>query len=462
LRSLTRTIRKMIIFRNRSFGLLWTSQLLSNGGNWLLQVAVPVYVFRLTRSSTDTGLTVVAELMPLLFLGPVAGVFADRWPRLRIMTSTNVVCAGAVSVLMLATRPGQLWLVLLAVVTENCSAAFFGPAYQGLVPALVGRQGELAAANAWSAAAGGAVRLTCAPLGGALYAVGGFQLPVAIDAGTYLAAAVLVCLIRTPWRAASRPAPARSDARPDVRSDVGPASQSAAAWSSSRDVVSARLTDVVADLQIGVAALMADRALTVLLAVSALFLLGNGACSALLVPYVVSTLGVRAASIGGLYSALGVGYVLSSYVGRLAASSQRLRAMVIGLLGLLVLSFVGLFDVHHFATALIFIALMGLGGGSFLLLEQTILQRRAPDRVIGRIIAAYSTVVMAATLAGALLASLTVSWIGRPATLNLAIAVIASGGLVAILLPASVSVDGAAPSPPAETTAVLGTASAGS
>ena len=206
--------------------------------------------------------------------------------------------------------------------------------------------------------------------------------------------------------------------------------------------------------------MLADRALTVLLAVSALFLLGNGACSALLVPYVVSTLGVRAASIGGLYSALGVGYVLSGFVGRRAAASQRLRATVIGLLGLLVLSFVGLFDVHHFATALIFIALMGLGGGSFLLLEQTILQRRAPDRVIGRISSAYSTVVMGATLAGALLASLTVSWIGRPAMLNVAIAVIASGGLVATLLPARVSADGAAASPPAETTAVLGPGSA--
>ncbi len=317
------------------------------------------------------------------------------------------------------------------------------------MPALVGRQGELGAANAWSAAAGGAVRLTCAPLGGALYAAGGFRLPVAIDAGTYLAAALLVCLIRMPRRAALRPAPARSDAR----SDAGPAGQSAAAWSPSGDAVSARLTDVVADLRTGVAALLADRALTVLLAVSALFLLGNGACSALLVPYVVSTLGVKAASIGGLYSALGVGYVLSSYVGRRAASSQRLRATVIGMLGLLVLSFVGLFDVHHFATALIFIALMGLAGGSFLLLEQTILQRRAPDLVIGRISSAYSTVVMAATLAGALLASLTVSWIGRPAALNVAIAVIASGGLVATLLPARVSVDGAAPWPTSQSTA---------
>ena len=418
MRSPTSTIRKMIIFRNRSFGLLWTSQLLSSSGNWLLQVAVPVYVFRLTRSSTDTGLTVVAELMPLLFLAPVAGIFADRWPRLRIMISTNVVCAGAVSLLMLTTGAGQLWLVLLAVVAENCSAAFFGPAYQGVVPALVGRQGELAAANAWSAAAGGAIRLTCAPLGGALYAVGGLRLPVAIDVGTYLGAALLVCPIRVPRRAASRPA-------------------------------AARLTDVVADLRVGVAALVADRVLTALLAVSALFLLGNGACSALLVPYVVSTLGVRAASIGGLFCALGVGYVLSSYVGRRAASSQRLRAVVIALLGLLVLSFAGLFDVHHFVTALIFITLMGLGGGSFLLLEQTILQRRAPDRAIGRISSAYSTVVMAATLAGALLASLTAASIGRPATLNIAIAVIASGGLVATLLPARVSIDGAATSPPA-------------
>jgi predicted MFS family arabinose efflux permease len=188
----------------------------------------------------------------------------------------------------------------------------------------------------------------------------------------------------------------------------------------------------------GVTALRRDGVLTVLLIVSALFLLGNGACSALLVPYVISSLPVQAAGIGELYSALGLGYLLSTYLGRRACASPRLRTAVVGLLGLLVLAFAGLFNIRSFGLALVFIGLMGLGGGSFLTLERTVMQRRAPDRVIGRISSTYSTVVMAATLAGALLASLVVPWIGRTATLDLAIAVIASGAGAATRLPARI------------------------
>ena len=421
MRSLSSTMRKMIIFRNRSFGLLWTGQVLSGGGGWLLQVAVPVYVFDLTRSAGDTALTVVAEILPLLLLGPVAGVSADRWPRRRIMIGSDLLCAGVVSLLMLASHPSQLWLVLFAIFAENCFSAFFSPAYQGVVPAFVGRDRDLGVANAWSAAADGAVRLACAPLGGALYALAGFRLPVGIDAATYLASALLVSLIRT-----SRPGSSNGDGPPSP-APVRPATS----WS-------AGLRDVAADLRAGVTALRRDGLLTVLLIVSGLFLLGNGACSALLVPYVVSSLRVQAASIGELYSALGLGYLLSTYLGRRACASPRLRTAVVGLLGLLVLAFAGLFNIRSFALALVFISLMGLGGGSFLTLERTVMQRRAPDRVIGRISSTYSTVAMAATLAGALLASLAVPWIGRTATLDLAIAMIASGAVAATRLPARI------------------------
>jgi MFS family permease len=410
------TIRTMIIFRNRPFGLLWTGQLLSAGGDWLLQVAVPVYVFRLTGSARDTGLTVVAEILPSLVLGPVAGVFADRWSRQRTMICANLLCAGAVSLLLLARRPSQLWLILLAILAENCACAFFRPACQAAVPALVGRDRDLATANAWSAAAGGTVRLICAPVGGVLYALAGFGLPVAVDAGTYLVSAFLVSLIAA---APGLKARARSGSADPPRR--------------------AGLRDLASDLRYGATRIGHNRVLAVLLAVSALFLLGNGACSALLVPYVVGSLHVRAASIGELFAALGAGYLLSAYLGRRACASGRLRGPVLGLLGLVVAAFAGLFNVHLFTLAFVFIGLLGLGGGAFLMLEQTIVQRLVPDSVLGRISSAYSAVVMAATLAGALLASLVVTWVGRTAALNLAIAVIAAGAVVATRLPARIT-----------------------
>lgn len=420
MRWLSSTIRKMIICRNRSFGLLWASQLLSNGGNWFLEVAVPVYVFHLTGSARDTGLTAVAGIAPQLVLGPVGGVFADRWPRRRVVIGTNLLSACAVSVLPLADHPDQLWLILVAIFAESGFGAFFGPAYQGLIPALVGRDRDLGTANAWSMAAGGAVGLTCAPLGGVLYAVGGLRLPVSVDAATYLVAALLVALIR----------PARDvPAKPPTDLEVAPSPGQN------------RLRAVAVDLRDGVATLRRDRVLTALLATSALFLLGNGGCSALLVPYVVGGLHVRAASIGELFAALEIGYLLSAYVGRRACASPRLRANVVGLIALLAMAFAGLFDVPSFSLALVFLGLMGLAAGAFLTLEKTVMQRRTRDRVLGRVSSAYSAVVTAGTLAGALLASLASGWFGRAAALNLAIAVIAAAAVPACRLPACLATE---------------------
>lgn len=156
-------------------------------------------------------------------------------------------------------------------------------------------------------------------------------------------------------------------------------------------------------------------------------------------PYVAGSLHARAASIGELFAALQAGYLVSPYLGRRACASPRLRTSVLGLIGLLAAAFAGLFGLRSFWLAFVFIALMGLGGGSFLMLEKTLIQRRAADHVIGRISSAYSAVVMAATLAGALLASLAAAWIGRDAALNLAIAVIAAAALPATRLPARVA-----------------------
>ena len=413
---LSSTLRRTIIVREPSFGLLWTSQLLSGAGTWLLVVAVPVYVFRLTDSARDTGLAFVAEVVPLLAVGPVAGVFADRWASRKVMICADVLRAGAVATLLLADRRGLFWLLLLAVGAENCCGAFFGPAYTGLVPALTGRGRDLEIANAWSTAAGGIVRLAGAPLGGAMYAAGGFRLPVAVDAASYLASALMLARIRRP-AGSGRPAPA-------------------AARSSGR-TLTADVRAVGADLRAGAAALAADRVLTVLLTASALFLLGNGALTALLIPYLTATLGASAAGVGEMFGALGAGYLLSAYLGRRASASPRLRAAVGTLLAAVVVAFTGLFDVHVFALAVCCAALAGLAGGGFLMLERTLLQRRAPAAQIGRISAAYSAVAMAATLAGLLLASLAVTWLGRTVALNLAIAVIAGGVLAASRLPAA-------------------------
>jgi MFS family permease len=93
------------VLRIRDFRLLWFSGLVSALGSWLLVIAIPAHVFLVTSSLRATGLTLAAEYLPLLVLGPVAGVFTDRWDRRRLVIATNLFCAGAVAMMLLGTSP---------------------------------------------------------------------------------------------------------------------------------------------------------------------------------------------------------------------------------------------------------------------------------------------------------------------------------------------------------------------
>lgn len=412
--------RAPIIVRNPSFGLLWTGQLLSDTGSWLLVVAVPVYVLHLTGSARNAGLAFVAEVVPVLLLGPAAGVLADRWSSRTTMIVSDLVRAGCVAALITVSRPGQLLILLGAVFAENAAGSFFRPAHNAALPALVGRGDDLSSANAWYATSSGVVRLVGGPVGGVLYLVAGFGPVAGVDAATYLLSAVLV---------AAMPA-LRRDA--PEQPEPGPAQQPAP------------VRHFAAELRAGVAGLLADRVLRVLLGICMLFLLGNGALTALLVPYVVTDLRARAAVVGVLFCALGAGYLLSGYAGRKACATPRLRAAVLALVAGAAGAFSGFFDWHDLAADLVFIGIAGLTGGAFLMVRKTLVQRRAAEGLVGRVSAACAAAEMAATLAGAGLASVLVSRLGLTVTLNGAIIVIAAGCVLALWLPARLA---ATPSP---------------
>ena len=421
--------RAPIIVRNPSFGLLWAGQLLSDTGSWLLVVAVPVYVLHLTGSARDAGLAFVAEVVPILLLGPAAGVLADRWRSRTTMIVSDLVRAGCVAALITVSRSGQLPILFGAVFAENAAGSFFRPAHNTAVPALVGRGGDLSTANAWYATSSGVVRLVGGPVGGVLYLVAGFGPVAAIDAATYLVSAALVAAMPALRRAASdgsEPGDAEpGDAEPG---DAEPGPPEPAAG----------IRRFAAELHTGLAALLADPVLRVLVGISMLFLLGNGALTALLVPYVVTVLRARSAVVGVLFCALGAGYLLSGYAGRTVCASPRLRAAVLALVAGVATAFCGFFDWHELAPGLVFIALAGLTGGAFLMVRRTLVQRRAAEGLVGRVSAACGTAEMAATLAGAGLASVLVSHVGLTSTLNGAIAVIAAGCVLAARLPAIV------------------------
>ena len=200
------------LWRNRDFVLLQSGQLLSSFGSGLSRIAYPLLVLDLTHSAAKTGLVGAAELAPLVLLGLIAGVWADRVDRRRLMIGADVVGAVAVGVLAAAvlSHRASFALVLVIAFIDTSSAVVFRAGYSGAFRAVV-PQARLADAASVSMARLSTVRLTAPPAGGALFGVLR-GLPFLADAVSYAFSTGALLLMRTRFQQERDP-----EARVDLR-----------------------------------------------------------------------------------------------------------------------------------------------------------------------------------------------------------------------------------------------------
>lgn len=413
------------VLRIRDYRLLLTSQLLSNIGDWLLLVAAPFFVFELTGSTMATGLALTAESVPAIVLGPIAGVFTDRWDRRRMMIATDLLRAAAVCSMLAVHSRGGVWIVYGALTTEASFSQFFSPARRALVPNLVGRGAELSAANALSQLIGGVIRLVGGPLGGVLYVLFGFRSVVAIDVASYLLSAALTVLIH--YRPHPEPRPAVRDRTQRARRGFR------------------------SELRAGLVHIRRTTDLPVLFAVAALFFTGNAMLTALLVPYIGGVLHAGAQSLGALFGALGVGYAIGGPLSRLVTDRVSDRATIAASLAALAAVFAVSFNIPHLAWDVGLFTLIGPPAVGFLVTADTSIARRTPDRIQGRVGSVYLALQGAATLLGMILGSVLGQHTGVVATMNLAAALIGASAGTALLLPPTRTAIEALAAPPAST-----------
>ena len=81
----------LAVLRHRNLALLVAAQTISFTGSFVLFVGLPFYVYELTGSGLATGALFMAQTIPQLALGSVAGVFVDRWDRRHIRMTADVV-----------------------------------------------------------------------------------------------------------------------------------------------------------------------------------------------------------------------------------------------------------------------------------------------------------------------------------------------------------------------------------
>ena len=164
---------------------------MSDLGDWMLRIGLPVFVFQLTGSALTTATVFVVETVPAVLVGQVAGVLVDRVDRRRIIIVGTLLQAVLLLPLLAVRSADELWIVYLVAAGEAVLASICGPATLALVPSLV-EPAQLASANALSAVSQNIARLVGSPVGGLAVAVGGLTAVVIVDALTFVAVAVLV------------------------------------------------------------------------------------------------------------------------------------------------------------------------------------------------------------------------------------------------------------------------------
>ena len=135
------------LFQNRDFTALWIGQMISFTGDYFNYLAIPIMVNRLTGSAMMVGLSVMASALPALVLGPIAGVFVDRWDRRRVMLLSDVLRALLVLCLLTVRTADQVWIFYVIGFLVSCTSQFFFPARGAVLPLIVTDPDDWLAAN---------------------------------------------------------------------------------------------------------------------------------------------------------------------------------------------------------------------------------------------------------------------------------------------------------------------------
>jgi len=188
---------------NRSFRRLLAALAVSQLGDWLYNVALLAFVFERTHSPAWLGAATAARVLPIVLLGPLAGIVGDRFDRRVVMVLSDIARVAAMLALVGVVRY-DLPIVLVPVLAGLATAA--GSPYPSCVAATVPRlvpREKLPSANALRAAVGPLAIVAGPALGAAVLAVAGVTWAFAANAVTFAASAVLVLAV--PERDAFRP-----------------------------------------------------------------------------------------------------------------------------------------------------------------------------------------------------------------------------------------------------------------
>ncbi len=385
-----------------AFRTLWAAGLISDTGDWLLLVALPIVVYQLTGSAVGTAVAFAAELAPGIVLAPWSGRLADAHDRRTVMIGLSALQAMSLLPLLLVHDRHGLAIVYAVIVAQSSLAALFDPAKNALLPTLVDAR-QLVSANALAGLGTALGRLAGGPLGGLLLAAGSLRTIVVADAVSFAVAGLLIA--RLPGRARAR---------------------------------GGRHDDETRLLAGGLRAVLRNRAVAAALLVALVADTAQGIFVVLFIVFVARRLHGGAAEIGLLRGVQAIGAVTGGAL--LAARGHRWRPVAIAAAAAVAFGVVdmtvwnGPLVTHSEAVYVLLFACAGAPGVALETAGVSFLQTAAGDGERGRVFAAAGLAENAGQALGIVLAGVLTASLGLTALLNAQASLYLGAGVLVVLL----------------------------
>jgi len=368
-----RAVRSWRLLFARDFGLIWLSQLVSQVGDGISNLALLWFVYSITGSPVKTTIIGLLHTIPPIVVGPFIGVYVDRLPKKLFLVGSNALRAVLIGIIPCAIQAETFTVNFLYVLVllDAVAMAMFSPALTASVPLIVPRA-QFTAANALIQSTTSLGIIFGPAMSGTGIASFGSQEVLCLNAVTYFVSALCLGLVRL----------GTGQPSPEPKRTSGSALQ---------------------DLRQGLVFMVIKQRVIVLLVVAAgCYGFGASALTTLFPVFARKLLGLGPVEVGYLWSALGVGLLLMS-MALLRFTEWNLSARTRIIAGASVASALAI-GVLVWTNNLLLVGLLmvviGGGMGAFTPIAWGIIQELTPRNLVGRVMSLYSTGAMAAAISG--------------------------------------------------------------
>ncbi len=352
------------VFAIRDFRRLTAAQLVSVFGDFLaLYGVLSIVSFKLDGSPAEVAGISVAYILPMAFVSPLAGVFADRWPPKVTMITSDLVRGVLAAMLVFCSNVWQIYAVMIALSTIS---SFFTPAQTIGLRSLVPLNG-LMSANALMMQVFQITQIASPGVAGLMIAKLGESSCFWLDAFSFFfsAATVSTIVLRRPGGAASKP-----------------------------------LSTLFADMGEGVRFIFTHQVLAFTILSMGAGLFAIRCYGALIAVYVRDILHASTMLFGSLGSLVGIGMMAGTImVHRLAKTRSKEHMMMSGLFGVAI----GILALAIFSSVIVTVAAtiaMGVSVGLVIISAQTLMQGQTPMEMLGRVTSSLMSVLSIAQVGG--------------------------------------------------------------